>query len=317
MTTDDLLPATETASGRALIATLRAVEAGEVAARHQVVKLPLRGETAKVIVAGRKMTAEAIREVLAGGNAVGGEAESAAVRPGEPRPATTRRWGTAQNICNAPPNYPIQPFGFAHELLGSDGHPKKGRRGRTAKIAKAAARAAGKRLPGPAPGAGARPIDLAVVERAATIGCTAGEIAAVVGLSRSSLYARLGTDPELTAAIDRGRSLGKVTLRRLQWRSAMDGNVSMLIWLGKQWLGQKDRPETEHGVTKSLEQVLRELDEIDREKGSTGAADPAPGSVAAPAVAQRVAPRAVAIKRVQGELKRPGALVRAPVETVG
>jgi hypothetical protein len=40
----------------------------------------------------------------------------------------------------------------------------------------------------------------------------------------------------------------------------MAGNVTMLIWLGKQLLGQKDRPETEHRVTQSLEQMFRELD---------------------------------------------------------
>jgi len=33
---------------------------------------------------------------------------------------------------------------------------------------------------------------------------------------------------------------GKSSLRREQWKSALRGNVSMQIWLGKQWLGQKD-----------------------------------------------------------------------------
>lgn len=34
----------------------------------------------------------------------------------------------------------------------------------------------------------------------------------------------------------------KPTLRRLQWNAAESGNVSMLIWLGKQYLGQADNP---------------------------------------------------------------------------
>lgn len=34
----------------------------------------------------------------------------------------------------------------------------------------------------------------------------------------------------------------KIQLREKQWELAMDGNVQMLIWLGKQYLGQKDSP---------------------------------------------------------------------------
>ena len=36
----------------------------------------------------------------------------------------------------------------------------------------------------------------------------------------------------------------KIDLRKKQWEVAMDGNVQMLIWLGKQYLGQRDTPET-------------------------------------------------------------------------
>ena len=36
------------------------------------------------------------------------------------------------------------------------------------------------------------------------------------------------------------RGLGKISLRRYQWQVAEKGNVTMLIWLGKQYLGQKD-----------------------------------------------------------------------------
>ena len=36
---------------------------------------------------------------------------------------------------------------------------------------------------------------------------------------------------------------GKISLRRAQWKLAEKGNSSMLIWLGKQWLGQTDKVE--------------------------------------------------------------------------
>ena len=34
----------------------------------------------------------------------------------------------------------------------------------------------------------------------------------------------------------------KVSIKRKQFELAMQGNVQMLIWLGKQHLGQKDKP---------------------------------------------------------------------------
>ena len=40
-------------------------------------------------------------------------------------------------------------------------------------------------------------------------------------------------------------STGKMSLRRQQYKVAEAGNVSMLIWLGKQYLGQKDQQEVE------------------------------------------------------------------------
>ena len=44
-------------------------------------------------------------------------------------------------------------------------------------------------------------------------------------------------DRELTAE-------EKVVLRKAQWEKAMDGDTKMLIFLGKQYLGQKDIPDT-------------------------------------------------------------------------
>jgi len=38
---------------------------------------------------------------------------------------------------------------------------------------------------------------------------------------------------------------GRISLRRAQWQTAQKGNVTMQIWLGKQYLGQKDMNRTE------------------------------------------------------------------------
>jgi hypothetical protein len=36
---------------------------------------------------------------------------------------------------------------------------------------------------------------------------------------------------------------GKASLRRAQWKTALDGNPTMQIWLGKQNLGQRDNQD--------------------------------------------------------------------------
>ena len=79
-----------------------------------------------------------------------------------------------------------------------------------------------------------------LVERAASVGCAIDEIAIICGVSRAAFYNRKEAGPEIDEAITRGREMGRYTLRRLQWHKAQLGSDQMLIWLGKQWLGQRD-----------------------------------------------------------------------------
>ena len=46
----------------------------------------------------------------------------------------------------------------------------------------------------------------------------------------------------------RGHAEQRIMLRRWQWKAAEGGNVAMLIWLGKQYLGQSDKLETKNQV---------------------------------------------------------------------
>jgi hypothetical protein len=48
----------------------------------------------------------------------------------------------------------------------------------------------------------------------------------------------------------------KVNLRRLQWRNAENGSNSMLIFLGKNYLGQNDSNQLE--LVGNLENLLKE-----------------------------------------------------------
>ena len=47
------------------------------------------------------------------------------------------------------------------------------------------------------------------------------------------------------------RGLGKISLRRSQWRLA-EKNANMAIWLGKQYLGQKDQEAQEWATVHPL-----------------------------------------------------------------
>jgi hypothetical protein len=85
--------------------------------------------------------------------------------------------------------------------------------------------------------------DLALVERLAQISCTDAEIAAACGCALSTFTLRKAEDAEFSDAIERARESGKSSLRRAQWKAALGGDRTMLIWLGKQHLGQSDKSE--------------------------------------------------------------------------
>jgi predicted DNA-binding ArsR family transcriptional regulator len=92
--------------------------------------------------------------------------------------------------------------------------------------------------------AGGRPrkeINYDTVAELANIQCTQEEIASVLKISVRTLQ----RDEEFCRIYKQGMEEGKQSLRRLQWKAAMKGNTTMLVWLGKQYLGQKDKIETE------------------------------------------------------------------------
>ena len=85
-------------------------------------------------------------------------------------------------------------------------------------------------------------IDYGKCEKLARIMCTQSEIAEVLGVSLSTLE----HDKEFLRIHKKGIEAGKASLRRMQWKSAEGGNVTSQIWLGKQYLGQRDKQEIEH-----------------------------------------------------------------------
>lgn len=89
-----------------------------------------------------------------------------------------------------------------------------------------------------------KPIDWKIFEQLCHIQCTHEEIASFCHVARDTLYERVEkeygeTFPTVYKRFSEG---GKSSLRRHQFRMA-EKNCSMAIWLGKQYLGQKETDE--------------------------------------------------------------------------
>lgn len=90
------------------------------------------------------------------------------------------------------------------------------------------------------------------------LNCTVEEIGAFFECNKKTIERRMHDDPELRDIIEQGRDLGKLSIRREQFRIMEKGNATMAIWLGKQYLGQRDRSEFEVN-SESLEVALQDL----------------------------------------------------------
>jgi len=80
-------------------------------------------------------------------------------------------------------------------------------------------------------------------EELCRIQCTLNEIASVLKCSPDTVERWCKRTYQLTFAdsYQRFSEEGKSSLRRAQIKSALGGNATMLIWMGKQILGQQDR----------------------------------------------------------------------------
>ena len=84
--------------------------------------------------------------------------------------------------------------------------------------------------------------DLSEVRKLSMLHPTDEELAAVFDCSVDTIT-RLKKDPAFLAAYEKGKSEGKLSLRRSQMKSALEGNTTMQIWMGKQLLGQSDKQD--------------------------------------------------------------------------
>lgn len=85
------------------------------------------------------------------------------------------------------------------------------------------------------------------------------EIAKVLGINIDTIHNR----KDIHEAWEEGHAMMKLNLRHWQFESAKSGNVQMLIWLGKQYLGQKESVSMEmtDDDRKRIDEVISKVKE--------------------------------------------------------
>ena len=78
--------------------------------------------------------------------------------------------------------------------------------------------------------------DQEMIKRLASTMCTYAEIGYIIGMTGDGVKRRFNK------AIEEGRAKGKASLRQAQWEKALAGDQRLQIWLGRNYLEQKDDP---------------------------------------------------------------------------
>lgn len=91
-------------------------------------------------------------------------------------------------------------------------------------------------------------IDWAKFDNMCFIHCTLEEIAHLHSCSITTIETHVQKEKGMTFLEywAEKSSGGKMSLRRAQFQAAMKGNVTAMIWVGKQMLGQRDKFDHEH-----------------------------------------------------------------------
>ena len=88
-------------------------------------------------------------------------------------------------------------------------------------------------------------IDPAIVRELAMCQATQAEAAAYLNITHARFQYLLRSNMSVRHAWYRGKEAGKVALRMSQFNNARAGDNKLLTFLGKNYLGQKDKVEAE------------------------------------------------------------------------
>lgn len=118
-------------------------------------------------------------------------------------------------------------------------------------------------------------IDWKKIENMAVAGCNGQQIAAAVGIHYNTLFKRCKEDNkcEISEYLQTKKEKGNNLLIQKQFDIALKGDRAMLIWLGKNRLGQSDKKEiTQENIGQNIKveftstdikPILTEADFID------------------------------------------------------
>lgn len=87
------------------------------------------------------------------------------------------------------------------------------------------------------------------VEELAAQGLTVGQIASCLGMSRTTLYDRMGSESDVLDAIKAGRAKGIATVTNALFQSAKSGNTTAQIFYLKNRQPDEWRDRREHELT--------------------------------------------------------------------
>ena len=114
-------------------------------------------------------------------------------------------------------------------------------------------------------------IDKGEFEKLCALQCTEAEICQWFGVAEKTLnsWCKRTYRESFSQIFRQKRGKGKIALRRAQMQAALGGNTSLLIFLGKQYLGQSERvsaspdiddAQTEDALSKSLREFAEGLE---------------------------------------------------------
>lgn len=84
---------------------------------------------------------------------------------------------------------------------------------------------------------------LKIIKGLGNIQATSKECASVLAVTEPTWIKFKSDHPEVEDALRDGQGEGLASLRRRQFKVADSGNPTMLVWLGKQYLGQSDKQD--------------------------------------------------------------------------
>ena len=124
-----------------------------------------------------------------------------------------------------------------------------------------------------------REFDKVMFERSCEIQCTVNEIEYVFHCDQRTLnkWCLRTYEQDFATCYKRFNGVGRASLRRAQFSAAIKGNATLLIWLGKQYLGQRD-PEDEavkaysKGIYETITTVVKNQKAKDDRNHSIGKA---------------------------------------------